>query len=382
NTAAAIEWDGWAPTLFDLESGTTSTTRRNTRVQHCSLSSNGRWLALCSTGVVEILDLRTRKITATLPVVLNAGVEFSPDSSLLAITNHIETQFIDTTTWSPKGRYAPSLLLAAPGFSPDGSLLAIPQEIGVLGLIRVRDQQLLARLPYSDPPSLFVQCQFSGDGSYLAATHESRGAAVWRLGPIRKGLRDLGLDWDDAPIPPSSEVPSEELAQARIEPGQLRGAVEIAQIASNQNVLEKLEQLKSVSEDGVEIPDEYVVRARLWEQLGDFKAAIDDWQKALSLAPHADAWRVQYAMCLQFAGKLGMAMAEYQKLWDTPFQTHATNHFLRIFGTAPTEFADTETVKLLLRRWEDALSGENRSSREGLAVGRLGSTGRQELMEA
>ena len=54
--------------------------------------------------------------------------------------------------------------------------------------------------------SVVMKCQFSPDGSQLAAVQYSQQAQLWDLRLIRQELEQMHMDWDLAPYPPTGKT--------------------------------------------------------------------------------------------------------------------------------------------------------------------------------
>jgi hypothetical protein len=92
-------------------------------------------------------------------------------------------------------------LVGQAAFSPDGSVLAVADTHSTLALLDAATGRPLAAL--RTPTEEFVQyfC-FSRDGTRLAVSSAtSDGIDVWDLREVRRGLAELGLDWN---LPPYS----------------------------------------------------------------------------------------------------------------------------------------------------------------------------------
>ena len=100
-------------------------------------------------------------------------------------------------------------------FDPSGRSVAISLGSGRVGLVDPATGEIRARLagPSSAP---IVDLTFSPSGSSLAVAPLAHSAVVWSFGPLRRRLADLGLEWDDRPVPvdsPTSSVVAMTLAE-------------------------------------------------------------------------------------------------------------------------------------------------------------------------
>src|SRR5262249_39321295 len=97
-------------------------------------------------------------------------------------------------------------------FTPDSRLLALSKgdEPGYVRLVRPDSGAELVRLFTADHTRIHP-LGFTADGRRLCALGENNQLYVWDLACIRRQLRGLGLDWDDAPLPPPTPLAPEPL---------------------------------------------------------------------------------------------------------------------------------------------------------------------------
>jgi tetratricopeptide (TPR) repeat protein len=179
-------------------------------VRYGALSPDGRWAAtgshFCKSGVgLKVWDTATGRLEKQFTGFGAQFIQFSPDGRwLFAPWTNAGVKFWRTGTWTEGPR------LEVPGdgdgaaFSPDSRLLALG-GLGRVRLVRPDTGAEVARLTLSEQTSLFP-LGFTPDGAELLVRGEDTQAIhVWDLRLIRAQLADLGLDWDDPPLPPESE---------------------------------------------------------------------------------------------------------------------------------------------------------------------------------
>ncbi len=147
----------------------------------------------------------------------SAAVEFSPDGRLLLVTRRSENWVLEVGTWRRVAtipRRATTSLAGSGAFTPDGTLLVVPTDFSRLQVIDTRTWKPVFEFdtPDSGPVNHLA---FSPDGSKLAMASVHRRLFLWDLRAARVGLRELGLDWSDAPIPAAAPQPSLRLVFAR-----------------------------------------------------------------------------------------------------------------------------------------------------------------------
>jgi WD40 repeat protein len=177
-----------------------------------SISPDGRWMALGTEfggpGVL-ILDAHTGELHCTLPVG-DAAVAFSPDGRWLVTTTGRfptpsgECSLWRTGTWE-KVRSTPLRRIStAPGgtaISPDSTLLAVASAMNEIRLMRLETLEEIATLTAPEA-GIILGVSISADGRYLV-DEVTDTVHVWDLPRLRRGLREIGLDWEPAVAPDS-----------------------------------------------------------------------------------------------------------------------------------------------------------------------------------
>jgi serine/threonine protein kinase/WD40 repeat protein len=175
-------------------------------VRFCALSPDGRWLFTGTHGLTEgtgakVWEADTGKHIADLPT---AGVccgWFSPDGKWL-VTCGGGYRIWEVGTWREGPSLGPLGFFTSCAFTADSRLMALGGEPGVVRLIDPATGREAARLTAPEPSRLIPYC-FTPDGSKLVTGGvESRAIHVFDLRAIRAGLREIGLDWSDEPLPP------------------------------------------------------------------------------------------------------------------------------------------------------------------------------------
>jgi serine/threonine protein kinase/WD40 repeat protein len=204
-------------------------------VRNVSLSPNGQWLATGSHNGqgVKIWDTITGHLIRTLQEdSTNCLVRFSPDGKWLATTGG-EGRFLwSTETWEelPNSRMG----LGLPAFANDGKMMAVELTPGVIGLVEIETNRVLACL---EDPNLdeATWMRFSPDDSKLVAVNVpgSSSIHIWDLKAIRAELSNLKLDWNGA----SSSSPSspKEPFELVVDQGKLGDQIRASEFISNAN---------------------------------------------------------------------------------------------------------------------------------------------------
>jgi serine/threonine protein kinase/WD40 repeat protein len=172
------------------------------RLRYARLSPDGRWLATStwSGSNVKVWDVDRRTLAWELPC-KHASVGFSPDGRWLVTGLWVEAYY---RLWHV-GSWQPGITIRSDracnfAFAPDGRLLAVKRG-GLVLLVEPESGREFATLePPPEAPRDFNWLAFSPDGGRLAVPIENE-VRVWDLRLIRAQLAEMGLDWDQPPIP-------------------------------------------------------------------------------------------------------------------------------------------------------------------------------------
>jgi Flp pilus assembly protein TadD len=173
-------------------------------VRSCAVSPDGRWVATGNhtntQGVgAKVWDASTGRLVKDLPMKSGSGVGFSPDGQWLMSTGG-GCRLWAVGTWEPGPVIGKESNFA---FSPDGRMMAVAGEDHGIRLVETATGREYVRLDTTEQ-TRFLPQTFTPDGaSLIALGSESRALHVWDLRRIRKGLVELGLDWD-APLFPKA----------------------------------------------------------------------------------------------------------------------------------------------------------------------------------
>ena len=174
-----------------------------------AVSPDGKWVA---TGAwtrfgLKVWDAASGELVQTFLPDRDATVPyFSPDGRWLVNRNGESWRVGD---WSAGPKHPGG---GAVAFAPDGRLAAWSGGKGYVPLIDPDTGREQARLEDPNQDGLLA-LTFSPDGTRLfGTTNDSQCVRVWDLRLIRRGLADLGLDWDAPPYPPA---PAADAAPAR-----------------------------------------------------------------------------------------------------------------------------------------------------------------------
>jgi WD40 repeat protein len=128
---------------------------------------------------------------------LTARPAFTPDGRKLLLSTDSGFSLYETGSWRLLHTFARKEFTehpGAPAIAPDGrtAALAMGRLIAIADLESGAELATLA----SPEPSLISNLGFSPGGGWLVAATRQDSVHVWRLAALRRGLADLGLDWD------------------------------------------------------------------------------------------------------------------------------------------------------------------------------------------
>jgi len=177
-------------------------------VDRIALSPDGRWAATGSwyNSLVKIWDARTGALVRSFSEPARTLVSFSPDGRWLA-TSSSQYRLWEVGRWQPHGRPEPAREDAGnvfTAFSQDGRVMARTAG-NTIRLLRTDSGALLATLEAPGSSAVY-KCQFSPDGSRLAAVQMEKQVQLWDLRLVRLELAGMHLDWDLPPDPPPAPV--------------------------------------------------------------------------------------------------------------------------------------------------------------------------------
>jgi serine/threonine protein kinase/WD40 repeat protein/Tfp pilus assembly protein PilF len=268
-------------------------------VRHVAVSPDGRWAATGSHSLREgsgakVWDASSGRHVADLPVGGICGVDFSPAGRWL-ITSPGGCRLWEVGTWREGAKLGSPADSPWAAFTADDRLLALGDQPGVVRLVRPDTGQELARLTIPEVDYLIPQC-FTPDARHLAVTGNiSHTVYLFDLVTLRIELRELGLDWDDSPLPPISEGPIEPI-HVIVDLGDLRkstAANELVDKAMRLDQAKKHNEALLALREAIKIdPSHSMANNNLaWlllagpKELRDAKAALPPARKAVELEP-------------------------------------------------------------------------------------------------
>jgi serine/threonine protein kinase/WD40 repeat protein len=174
----------------------------------CSVSPDGAWIVTCShwqdsnpnSTAVSIWSRETQDKVMDLPLHDSSSSQFSPDGRwLVTSTVNVGTRVWRVPSWREHRQFK-----HGPGaISPDSRLLALAGGSGAIRIVEIESGREVARLsgPHNDS---YVPLCFADQGAKLVAQRSGdlSELLVWDLRLIRRGLRELGMDWQIPEFPP------------------------------------------------------------------------------------------------------------------------------------------------------------------------------------
>lgn len=165
----------------------------------CIVSADGRFAVRerFRAGENGVLDAKTGKGIARLTADADGVQWFSENDTWLVAATADEVRFIDTATWTERGRWPSSGRIGTGALprvtvSADGKMAAIEQPDDVIDLIALPECWLHLKL---EPPQVFglVDFQFTPDGGRLCVIGADQRLFQWDLRALEEELAKLGL---------------------------------------------------------------------------------------------------------------------------------------------------------------------------------------------
>jgi WD40 repeat protein len=156
-------------------------------------SPDGRWLAMYRSFSPNLYVYRLPGFERVAKLTNEARIslfEFSPQGDEIAVSSRGGVEFWSTTTWQ-RTRHLPEFNGVL--YSRDARTIWLYTRFRAVGLYDARTAEPLLPLPPGTLP-----LALSPDARHLAVSVDARRMQVWDLAEVRKQLRELGLDWDNA----------------------------------------------------------------------------------------------------------------------------------------------------------------------------------------
>jgi tetratricopeptide (TPR) repeat protein len=260
------------------------------------VSPDGRWAATGSHNLYEgsgakVWDAASGQHVSDLPVGGLCNVDFSPNGRWL-LTSGGGCRLWEVGTWREGANLGASADNTAHAFTTDEKVLALGDQPGVVRLVSPDSGKELARLPIPEADYLLPHC-FTPDGRHLAAIGgASQALYLFDLATLRQELSELGLDWDQSPLPPISEETTEPL-HVSVDLGTIVRLAELVDKAAQLEQAKKYGEALAALREAIKIdPNDVLANNNLaWllvsgpKELRDAQAALPLARKAAELEP-------------------------------------------------------------------------------------------------
>lgn len=170
-------------------------------------SPNGKLVAVSNSGTgvdavhVKIFDADTAECVASLSTDARSDVGFSPDSQWFWASGGSANVW-RVGQWDRKHEIGGTRL----SFARDGRTVAIGDTVGKFRILRRPTWEPLVEITLPNEETLLT-CGFTGDGAgLLVYSARLRATYLVDLRRIRTQLADLGLDWDEPPLPSEPSI--------------------------------------------------------------------------------------------------------------------------------------------------------------------------------
>jgi serine/threonine protein kinase/WD40 repeat protein/Tfp pilus assembly protein PilF len=194
-------------------------------VRNCAVSPDGRWIVTGSHSLREgagakVWEAKEGHHVKDLPVGGLCSLRFSPDGKWLLTLSDEGPRLWAVESWEEGPKLGGTHLNAWGAFTHDSKLLALGDRPGLVRLVAAASGAEIARLTAPEPIRLQPCCFTPDDTRLIAVGLETTSLYIFDLRAIRRGLAELGLDWDASPLPaatPSVEAISLAAAPLAIE---------------------------------------------------------------------------------------------------------------------------------------------------------------------
>jgi tetratricopeptide (TPR) repeat protein len=148
----------------------------------------------------------------------------------------------------------------------------------------------------------------------------SKALYLFDLATLRRDLRELGLDWDNSPLPPISEEPAEPI-HVTVDLGKIGRLAELVDKAAKSEQAKKHREALAALREAIKIDPNHVLANNnlAWllvagpKELRDAKAALPLARKAVDLEPQTAIYLNTLGVALYRNGKFTEAISVLEK---------------------------------------------------------------------
>jgi tetratricopeptide (TPR) repeat protein len=320
----AIPAYGNGAALWDRSSNRVLRVGPQDDVRYCAVSPDGRWAATGSHWLnagsgAKVWDAGSGGHVADLPVGDLCRVDFSPKGRWL-LTSGGGCRLWEVGTWREGANLGASADNTAHAFTADERVLALADQPGVVRLVSPDSGVEFARLTIPEADYLQPLC-FTPAARYLAVIgNPSNALYLFDLETLRRDLRELGLDWDNSPLPPISEEPAEPI-HITVDLGSIGRLAQLVDKAMQLEQAKKYEEALAALREAVKIdPNHPMANNNLaWllvtgpQELRDARAALPLARKAAELEPETAVYQNTVGVALFRNGRYLEAISALEK---------------------------------------------------------------------
>ncbi len=306
---------------------------RGQDISFISVSPDGRWVLTIEQNLwsAQIWDARDGSLVKRLADRPVRRANFTADGRW--ITTSLEDGRLFTVgTWEPGPNLGGRLLV-----SSNGKVALVVPNHGVPRLVDPETHRVFATLPMLEEQSLQPQA-LSPDGSRLILY--GSGIRVLNLRRIRKGLAEIGLDWDAPPFAPVDETATAPMS-IEVVPGETTESVESSEVRARRSI----ENAKKAVDKNRDSPQ--ALNTLAWryitapESLRDVGQGISLAEKASKLSPDSSMIRNTLGLAYYRGGRYREAVAVLREnLRQREHRFHAEDHYILAMAFARLGEAD------------------------------------------
>jgi tetratricopeptide (TPR) repeat protein len=290
------------------------------RMIQAALSPDGNWAATSSSDGVVVWNARSGEHVRDLGVPGKARMCFSPNGRWLVTNSGPAIGFWETGTWKLRHEvHCKAEDDCGVAFTPDSRIVAVGVKGSGIHLIEVETAKPICVLEVAQRPPVYYDLAFTPDGARLAASADWEGLCVWDLRAVRSRLAEMGLDWDQPPIPQAEAESFRAPLKIEVLLGSAPACPYLAMARTHygsQRWQEVIRETSRAIELAPENAEGYLLRARAKLRLGEYESALADLEKSGGPHPYDAVANNSVAWSLVVQPEAGRRYAQLAIAWS------------------------------------------------------------------